>query len=353
MSRLTIGFGLLIFVAANSSLGEDRVGPRPLFTVKHDGWVGAVASDSRNHLFFTGNSQGSLGIWNWESGRGIQPRELSDKESISAIGVSPDTELVAIGRYDGTVQTFDCEVKNSPLNYAEEAPRVSLGEIKTLRGHRGAVTCLAFRPKSPTLASGSLDGTVRIWNPREGKSTNVLTGHKSWVNSLDIAKAGDRLVSGSSDGTVKLWVGKITGVDREFIITQTFGLTKAEVRSVRLSPLALQFAAGLRYGDVQIWDVESGKKLHSFKAHDGDCWAVRYSPDGKTLITGGGDWGRPGEVRFWDAKTAELRATLKHSGEVLCITVSPDGRRLAAGGGDGAVMVWDTEKLIGLAPKKD
>ena len=73
-------------------------------------------------------------------------------------------------------------------------------------------------------------------------------------------------------------------------------------------------------------------------------WGTAFTPDGKTLVTGGGEWNRPGDVKL-KQKAGNERADLKHSGEVLCVAISRDGKRLAAGAWDGAVRVWDQSKL--------
>lgn len=356
MPRLAVSFVLLSLAAASSALAQDDFKPRELFTVRHDDWVGTVASDAYNRVFFAACADGTLGIWNWTSGRRVHPPDSARPATIAVVAVCPESWRVAVGRYDGVVEAFDYEPKPSKLNPDEEDPRAfPVESVNSIHGHRGAVLSASFRYNQPILATGSIDGTIRIWDTtRTERQSQVLHGHKSWVNAVDFSRFEhpDRnmLVSASSDGTVRLWANQMEKDAWSYEEAKTLDIAKTEVRCVRFSPIAYQFAAGLRYGDVQLWDVEMGKRLQSFKAHDGDCWAVKYSPDGKTLITGGGDWGKPGEVKFWDVKTGKLKATLQHSGEVLSLTVSSKGQRLAAAGGDGAIKVWDTQKLIGLDP---
>jgi WD40 repeat protein len=68
---------------------------------------------------------------------------------------------------------------------------------------------------------------------------------------------------------------------------------------------------------------------------------VAFTPDGKTLVTGGGDWNQPGQIKLWNAATGQLRTTIDATGEVLSIAVSPTGGRLAAACGDKTVTIWD------------
>jgi WD40 repeat protein len=127
---------------------------------------------------------------------------------------------------------------------------------------------------------------------------------------------------------------------------RSFDVAKlGEVRSVAISPDGKTVAAGVRYGTVKLWDVDSGKE-RTLKGHVSDVWGVAFTPDGKTLASGDGDWNRPGEVKLWDLEKDAERTTLKHGGEVLCVAVSSDGKHLAAGGWDRTVSVWDLKQVL-------
>ena len=77
--------------------------------------------------------------------------------------------------------------------------------LKTLQGHAGAVWSVAFSPDGKTLASGSSDQTVHLWEVSSGQCLKTLQGHTSRSRSVAFSPDGKTLASGSDDQTVRLW----------------------------------------------------------------------------------------------------------------------------------------------------
>ncbi|MFM7580698.1 MAG: WD40 repeat domain-containing protein, partial [Microcystaceae cyanobacterium] len=78
--------------------------------------------------------------------------------------------------------------------------------IHTLLGHENSVNSLSFNPDGKTLASGSDDKTIKVWDTITGLNINTFHGHDSYIKSLKFSPDGKILASGSSfDGTIKLW----------------------------------------------------------------------------------------------------------------------------------------------------
>jgi WD40 repeat protein/serine/threonine protein kinase/Flp pilus assembly protein TadD len=133
----------------------------------------------------------SLQFLDFETGRNLSgPLPASRNSWNAALAYSPDGSLLASGSVDGIVRIWDVAARQ--LRAA-------------LRGHPAAVWSVAFFPDGQTLASGSEDGTIKLWDIPTGQERITLTGHPSAVFAVGVAPDGDLLATGSLDGTVRLW----------------------------------------------------------------------------------------------------------------------------------------------------
>lgn len=85
-----------------------------------------------------------------------------------------------------------------------------------LKGHTGNVLCSTIDHDGSVVASGSLDGTVRVWDTRDKSCQHVLEGHSDWVRCCAISKEHGIVVSGSRDCALKLWCLKTGELIRTF-----------------------------------------------------------------------------------------------------------------------------------------
>ena len=225
---------------------------------------------------------------------------------------------------DGTVTSSLAEVEGVPSNPHKLA----------LEGHRSDVLAVAFSPDRRTLASGSRDRTIRLWDTETGQHKLTLEGHTSGVTCLAFSPDGSTLASGSWDHTIRLWDAN-TGEPLQTLEEHTDG-----VRSVVFSPDGRTLASGGYDNQLRLWDTETGQHKPALQGHTDYIRSVVFSPDGNTLASGSYDR----TLRVWDANTGEHELTLEgHTDGVLAVAFSPDGHTLASGSYDGTLRVWDAE----------
>lgn len=239
----------------------------------------------------------------------------------------------------------------------------------TLQSHREPVTCVAFHPVFSSLASGSEDYTIKIWDWELGELERTVKGHTRPVLDVDFGgpRGGTLLASCSSDLTIKLW-----DPSDEYKNIRTLPGHDHSVSAVRFIPSGAAgspssgnlLVSASRDKSLRIWDVSTGYCVKTIRGHADWVRDVSPSFDGRWLVSTGNDQ----TARIWDASSGEPKATLLgHEHSVECCVFAPpasyghlatlagmkkppsassSAEFVATGGRDKSIRLWDARGTL-------
>lgn len=208
-----------------------------------------------------------------------------DGQTFATVSYSGRPDMAVVVLWDIATGDFRHALKHTPI------------------GHLG-VDSISFSPDGQTLVTQSFGIGVYLWDVSTGALLNTLDGHRFASNS-------NKAIF-SPDGDIFVTVKNPSENDNR----------------------------------VYLWDVSTGALRNRLIGHTSSVSRVSFSPDGKTLATGGGDYpdyvNSDYTVRLWDVATGTLRNTLDgHTSYIRGISFSPDGDTLATAGIRDAVKWWD------------
>lgn len=202
-------------------------------------------------------------------------------------------------------------------------------ELATLTGHEWIVTCVTFSPDGKLIATGSQDGTVRIWDAEHREHITTLAGVARAVWSVAFSPDG-RLLLTAGHEEVRLWNTEtwqwVTNLPGRMAAMSAIEPVIAMAES---SPFFWEPA-----GKVTLWNYQRGEKLHELSKPGR---RMAFSPDGQTLAVATASTG----VDLWEVASARWLRTLSTSNAVWSLAFSPAGNQLAVAGWSSEATIFD------------
>jgi WD40 repeat protein/tRNA A-37 threonylcarbamoyl transferase component Bud32 len=219
------------------------------------------------------------------------------------------------------------KISHEPINITDNS-----GQPNTFKGHSSDVNSVAFANDGITLASGSDDNTIKLWNVATKKEIRTLKGHSQWIWTVAFSPDGKTLATGSADRDIKLW-NVSTGEE-----IRTLRGHKGGIASLAFSPDGNTLATASLDKTIKLWNLSTGQVIQTLGGYTKAVSAIAFSPDGKTLASGSWD----NKLKLWNvAKGKEIRTFIGHSQFILCVAFSPDGLTLASGSKDKTIKLWN------------
>jgi len=269
----------------NLTQGEQEYGYPRRALRGHNHFVCDVCITSDGNFALSGSWDGSLRLWEINSGRCIR-QFVGHKKDIITVAISPTNRQILSGARDRSIKLWNI-----------------LGQCKnTLSGqhsHNDWVSCVRFSPVSDhnIFVSSGWDHLVKVWNLTDCTLTKDLAGHTAYVNTVTISPDGSLCASGGKDGVTILWELKEG--------KRLYSLHAGDIiYSLAFSPNRYWLCAATQQG-IMIWDLETKDLIDTLqpefseykgkKAQIPHCTCLAWSSNGQILYSGYTD----GNIRVW------------------------------------------------------
>ena len=329
--------------------------------------VWSVAFSPDGTRFVSAASDGSVIVWDAQSGRQVGDTISAHASSALSVVFSPDGTRIYSSGADGAVRIWDVATR---------------ALIRTLEGHRGSVHRIVLDSAGQQIVSVGNDSTVRVWRTTDsGSILTKLEGHGDRVTGFAISRNGKKLLSTGKDGQILLWdlerrtrIAKLgqTGkqgqhnvaitadgrraahgtnadeksalllwdTESQKIIAKLSAAEVGPISALRFSNGGRILAIGVGRGQLRLLDAEDGRFIGpTLDGHTRAITALAFSPNDGTLVSASED----GTLRIWDVATGRSRCgpLVGHKGFVFGVAISPDGKRIVSGGEDNTPRIWD------------
>ncbi|MBD2363161.1 PD40 domain-containing protein [Anabaena minutissima FACHB-250] len=323
---------------------------REMFTLERNGFGEvksiAISPDGKKIA-------GSSKIWDLKTGELLRSYMRSYNE-YSYVAFSPDGQTIAIGSYNESIL-----IRSS-----------STGEILHNLECQGHVSApIAISPNGEFLATSAYRTYVsfpvnnftdweciQIWNLKTRKRIHHIAGHFDEVRDVAFSPDSQILASGSIDGAIKLWNVKTAELIRTinenaeeryklsfqaYIKNPQLNKNIRNTESIKCITFnhqgSILASSSSTINTINLWNPITGQLIRTLSGHSSPVNWITFSPDGTILASGSKDK----TIKLWQIDTGhEISTFSDHADELNCVTFSPDGHILASCDAGGNIKIW-------------
>lgn len=320
-------------IAAGSSANMHHEDTSKLHFPSHSNSVFAVATHPIASIAASGGEDDLGYIWDYTNGDEVV-KLTGHTDSVCSVGFSHDGEMLATGGMDGKVRIWKRVGTDGFRNWTFLTELQGPDEVTWLRWH----------PKGYVLLAGSNDTMVWLWNLPSGDTMQVFAGHNGPVQCGQFTPDGKRIITADADGALIFWdprspdpVFKLTPDDTRFNLD---GIT-----SLAVNPSSTLAVVGGASGGVRVVSLSKGEIVGALGGHkEGESIEaiafVGFAGASEVVVTGGTD----GKAHVWDLTTMRVRAILEHEDPITTLLPlpSPKTHMLVSCSADSMLRTWDT-----------
>jgi WD40 repeat protein len=350
--------GKLALVAGQRQARVYGVGTRRLIqTFRSPSRITDADLSLDGNLVAIGSEDGTVRIWNVETGAPIHPGPLVHRGAVTTTSFSYDGKQLLTASEDHTARLWDVVTGRERRSFKYQTGVIGAwlsldgrhlltltrsvcrlidlerGRVDTLAQPRGVISA-TFSPDGRLVATAGRNNTTRVWNAATAEQVHEFGGHVEPVLSVSFDPSSTRLVTTSEDGQARVWDTVGWTLMTQFplhdnaVVDASFSSDGAWVVSVSTDHTA------------RVWGTITDRQDAVMRGHEKSVTSAEFSqPDGETVLTGSDD----GTARLWSAHTDPLLRVLgRHPGgqAASMASFSTDGHFAISAGRDKTARIW-------------